>query len=427
MIEPHPTTRSYRWMLGVIIGAAALLRFAMAPNLALESRDDSLLFQLWGYSVVEHGVTNVYTTEVGHPWFKKVPLPNYLPPYLYVVGAIEKFRRVVDPSGNVGTPTASFMLKSIPILFELATVFLLAQILRRRGGDRLALLGALAYAFHPALAFITAGWGQVDAVYTFGLVAILWLLERGKHVSAAAVTAATFLVKMQTMLLVPLLIYELIRTKRIRTMVAAVGAALGTAAALVAPFLFAGKGLEVLKVITNVAGSFPHPSANAHNLWWLFSGGHWQLRFDTEHVLGLPMYAIGATLYIAAIGFALWFRHRVRTPDGLWLTAALLALAFFMLPTEMHERYLFSFFALLLPACAALQKARWLYLAVAVTFTWNILVAFLVISHDAGFDRFEDYLGNYWGGSRIVAALNVLLFAGTVVWYARMARRKQTL
>ncbi len=418
--------RTYRWMLGVIIGAAALLRFAMAPNLALESRDDSLLFQLWGYSVVEHGILNVYTAEVDHPWFREVPLPNYLPPYLYVVGGLDQVRRWVDPTGNVGTPTASFILKSVPIFFELGTIVLLATILRRRGGGILALLGAGAYAFHPALTFITAGWGQVDAVYTFGLVACVWLLERQRYASATAVCAAAFLVKMQTILLIPLLIYEVARTQRGRIMFRALLAGLGVAALLLSPFLVFGKGIEVLKVIAGVAGSFPHPSANAHNLWWLFSGGHWQLHSDTMPVLGVPMYALATILYFAAVAFALWFRHRVRTADGLWLAAAFLAFAFFMLPTEMHERYLFPFFALLLPACAALRPARWLYGAVAVTFTWNILVAFLVISHDAGYERFEDYLGNYWGGSLIVAILNILLFAGTVVWYARLARRAQT-
>ncbi len=423
MTDQLANTRTYRWMLGTIIGAAALLRFAMAPNLALESRDDSLLFQLWGYSVVEHGILNVYSAEVNHPWFREVPLPNYLPPYLYVVGGLDELRRWVDPTGNVGTPTASFILKSIPILFELGTILLLATILRRRSNNRLALIGAGAYAFHPALTFITAGWGQVDAVYTFGLVLCVWLLERQKYASAAAVCTAAFLVKMQTILLIPLLLYEIARTQRGKIMLRAVLASFGTAAVLLAPFLIAGKGIEVLKVIAGVAGSFPHPSANAHNLWWLFSGGHWQLHSDTMSVLGVPMYALATVLYFAAVGFALWFRHRVRTADGLWLTAAFLAFAFFMLPTEMHERYLFPFFALLLPACAAYVMARRLYVAVAFTFTWNILIAFLVISHDAGFDRFEDYLGNYWGGSLIVASLNVLLFLGAVVWYARLARQ----
>jgi hypothetical protein len=146
-----------------------------------------------------------------------------------------------------------------------------------------------------------------------------------------------------------------------------------------------------------------------------------------ETILGVPMVKIGAVLFFAAVAFALWFRHRVKHPDVLWLTAAFLAFSFFMFPTQMHERYLFPFFALLLPAIAAYRPARWLTAALSITYTWNLLVVFIIITHDQG--RYGTpglLLGNFWGGSFIVALLQVALYVGMGVWFWKMLHQRRT-
>jgi Gpi18-like mannosyltransferase len=410
-------------LLAIIILAAGV-RFAIAPQLSIEAREDVLLFQLWGYSINEHGLTNAYTAPVNHPWFVRIPLPNYLPPYMYVLGGVEWLRRHIDPGNNIGTPFASVLSKTVPILFELGTILLLAAVVRRRTGEKWAVVAAAVYAFLPPILFSTAGWGQVDAVNTFFMVLCVWQLQRRQFLWASIAFTVAFFVKMQSIVLLPLLFFELIRTKQLAVIFRSVLGALATMFVLNAPFLLAGKFADILQVLVTAPGSYPHPSANAFNFWWFFSGGHWLARTDTSHFLALTLAQWGAVLFIAAACFALWFRSRLRTDDSLWLTAAFLAFAFFMLPTEMHERYLFPFFALLIPVLPVLRRARWIFGALGVTFTWNLLAVFLIITHDRGATTTEQLLGHFWGGSLIVAALNVALLIATVVWYTQSARKR---
>ena len=153
-------------------------------------------------------------------------------------------------------------------------------------------------------------------------------------------------------------------------------------------------------------------------IWWLFSGGYWLARSDAAKFLGISLFTYGLTLFFLAVLFALWFRARQRTSAGAWLTAAFLAFAFFMLPTEMHERYLYPFFALFLPIIPLLRPARWLFGFLALMFTWNLIVALVILkSHGTSLEHFG-------GGSNVVAVVNIILFVLTVVWYARMARHR---
>jgi len=416
-LSPPP----YRALLTGILIVAAAIRFATAPLQAIEGRADTILFQLWGYSADTYGLTQVYEHPIAHPDFQIIPLPNYLPPYLVVLAALAKVHNLFEPASAVGTPIASVIFKTPAILFELATVLLLAFIVRRRWGEGWALGAALLYAFNPAIIFTTAGWGQVDAINTFFMVLCVWLLTQRQLAWAVVAFTAAFFMKMQSLVLVPLLAYGILhRWPYWPRLLKSVSAGLATAVLLCLPFVLAGKTDQVVQIIRGAAGTYAIPSANAFNLWWFASGGFWTYRLDTETLLGLPLVLIGAGLFFSAVAFAVWFRARVKTAEGLWLAAAFLAFAFFMLPTEMHERYLFPLFALLIPVLPALRPARWLYAALSFTFLWNLLVVFIILS------RLDiDHLDNFWGGSLVVAALNILLFIGTVVWCARMARREQ--
>lgn len=414
--------KKYQGMLVSIVLVAAAFRFVIAPQTSVESRGDMLLFQLWGYSAKQYGLTEAYRHEIEHPEYRHIGLPNYLPPYLLTLEGLSWLHHQFEPSPTVGTPLASIIFKTPAILAELLTILLLARILRRRAGDMWALVGATLYALHPAVVFTTAAWGQVDAFTALAMVLCVYALERKKYAWAVVAWTAGFFFKMQVVTFLPLVAWEIFRNVRWQHWYQYIAVSLGTSLLAVAPFLLHGRLMDVLKVITGVAGQYPYPSANAFNFWWFFSGGYWIDRSDLTPFLGLSLMRWGVVLFTAGVVFALWFRRRVQTTDGLWLTAAFLAFTFFILPTEMHERYLFPFFALLLPALPTFHEARWLFAGLTITFTWNLLIVHIILSqHDLG------RLGNFWGGSLIVAILNTLLFIGTVVWFARMARRKQTL
>jgi hypothetical protein len=165
-----------------------------------------------------------------------------------------------------------------------------------------------------------------------------------------------------------------------------------TAVILCAPF-----GLSVIEIggtgapirsglieqVFKTAGGYPYVSVNAYNPWALAElDGHGVAKdaswvcdavfaqtapggrvCDTAVMFGpVPAVIVGAALLLAA--FALVCVVVARRPDRLTLLLGLtvLAVAFFVLPTRVHERYLFPFFAL----GAILAGASWRWLVALV-------------------------------------------------------------
>lgn len=412
----------YFFSLGmiVVLGLGLSARLLMAPERELEVRFDTLLYQVWGWNAYERGMTHVYDLPTVYPSeimresaalnMKEVQQEvNYLPPYLYFMWGSEGVRRLLSPTEHVGGVLASVVQKLPGIFFDLATALLLALIVKRKHGDRWGLIVAAIYVLHPTIAYLSAGWGQTDTIYTFFLVLTVWLMERGRLLSASAALTVGFFFKMQSIALAPLLIYELIRTKSSLTILKATGVAFATAALLIFPFILAGKVIPVLQVIFGVAGSYPRFSMFALNLWWILAGGFGELTTDDVILVGIPLVIIGAAIYYLAVGLTLFFYYRRPGDTARWLAASLSVFAFFLFPTEMHERYLFPVFALMLPLLPSIPFMRLVYFALSLTYTYGIIyVLFYPEIHESG---------RPW--TVVVAFVNLILFSLLLFWFWR--------
>jgi 4-amino-4-deoxy-L-arabinose transferase-like glycosyltransferase len=169
--------------------------------------------------------------------------------------------------------------------------------------------------------------------------------------------------------------------------------AFGTAIALCLPFGLSLVGL--LSQVAKAAGGYPYVTVNAYNPWALVTrdgnglaqNGLWSALRDvagtkTDEVAtliaGIPALYVGTALLLGGIAIvcavvAVYARRssvvvddglpggpvRAVTDDRRLLVVALtvLAVAFFMLPTRVHERYLFPAFAI--AAILAATSARW--------------------------------------------------------------------
>ena len=128
-----------------------------------------------------------------------------------------------------------------------------------------------------------------------------------------------------------------------------------------APFIHSG----LVDQIIVAGGGYPYLTVNAYNIWAIVPGdtgnslagaGLWvcdavQVPVDrcgagVAAFGAVPAVLVGAVLLVATIVGALW--AAARRPDRLTLLVALavLALAFFAVPTRVHERYGFPFFAI---------------------------------------------------------------------------------
>jgi hypothetical protein len=357
---------------------------------------DRASFIAWASDLAAHGPSGFYG---------RVSFIDYTPGYLYVLWLV----------GTVGSWLGGIgdLIKLPAILADVAVGYLIHQLVVELGGSRrVALLGALLFVVNPVTWFDSAVWAQVDS---FGLVFLLLGLRelwRGHPELAAILATVAAVIKPQLGILIPILVAVLVkrhlldpwhgrtggaqpdgadgraglvglRSGPLRSgplrLVSSGLLALATAAILSAPF-----GLSVIDLLVQVgktAGGYPYITVNAYNPWALIeqagsglaASGTWLPDIATSTVtgtpvtiLGIPALFIGTALLLAVIVLVSVVCARRDDRRTILVGVTILAIAFFVVPTRVHERYLFPFFAL--GAILAATSFRWrvAYFALAV-------------------------------------------------------------
>jgi hypothetical protein len=267
-------------------------------------------------------------------------------------------------------------------LLVLATARLAADLGAPRRGQ---LLAAAAMAFGPMIWLDSAVWGQVDSVGTAALLFSLSALIRGKTVRGSVLAALAAVLKPQFGILIPIVaVLAFVRARSARDPWAFVVAGLAGAATIAVAALPFGLTLpDVLAKVAEAAGGYPYLSVNAWNPWALIEvGGRavvnatgWASDVDPLPFIGIPGVAIGSAAIATAVLVAMRYVRRdtaIRTVAAV----AILAIAFFVLPTRVHERYLFPAIPLTIALAAARPAWRWVAVTTSVAFfanSWGVL------------------------------------------------------
>jgi hypothetical protein len=401
--------------LFVLLGLGLALRLVLAlvifPGKGFSGDLDT--FADWATTLARVGPGAFYASS---------SMANYPPGYMYVLWLVGALGGLFGASSGQATLT---LIKVPAILADIALAGVLYAGARHWFGSRAGLLVAALYLFIPVTWYDSALWGQIDAVGTLVMIAAIVLLVEGWSEPAAALAAFSVLIKPQDAICLVIVIPVLVRRHLLRAgsgprpnlgpRLAALDRRLGgllhdqgpirlatsLAAAAVAgvvpviPFditRHAPASLAHVPVIGNVAGliglyvsdsaDFKFLTANAYNPWALVgdqslasimggSGGSWTS--DSLVVLGgLHAVTLGAVLLAGAgllvAGGLLLRADRLAIVLGFTLVAA----AFYVLPTRVHERYLFPAFAsgALLAGWAA--RWAWGYVGVALLNTINV-------------------------------------------------------
>src|SRR6185369_12145557 len=160
--------------------------------------------------------------------------------------------------------------------------------------------------------------------------------------------------------------------------------------------------------------------------WVLWSWPASSATCDNGLMLGaFPAVLVGSVLFLIAAAIVVWLV--ARRPDRITMLVGLsvLALAFFVLPTRVHERYLFPLVAL--GAILAAVSLRWriaYILSAAATFA-NMYVVLTTYYHDN--PQISDWLGvggtlsSFWG-----VAIAALIQAAILGWALFQLRDEAT-
>jgi len=296
-------------------------------------------------------------------------------------------------------------VKAMSIPFDVAIGVVLFLVMRDRAGDGRALGVSALFLLNPAAVLAGPVWGQVDSAGTLPYLGALVALAAGRHGLAGGLAVLATLVKPQFGLAVlPVLVVAALHARRAGD-AGPLGRAIGgmAVAGLAIAVPLALWPWRYAEMLADTAVRQPETSLNAFNPWGLVVG------------FGIPddPYVLTGTLLLALgiLGSLSVLRHR---PDlaVVLATGALLALAFYFLPTRVHERYLYPAIAVLAPFALAGRAQLAAYVALSLSFSVALLYA---LHETTPFDLPEPVAG--WVTSEAgIWATGVVLVGSAVGW-----------
>jgi len=396
--------RHRRW-LWIGLGAGLIVHLALLPTQGFTG--DLQAFDSWMRAAIAFGATHVYE----HVFC------DYLPGYLYLTKGVGLLWTIVtrQPLPPFHSVAQRMLLKVIPALADLAGAWVLYRIGRTRRQPALAAAIGVSYALNPAMLFTSAVWGQVDSLLALLLLLAVWSISCAQSAIGFALLTATMLIKPQAVALVPMLALGALCVSGARVLIVAPLASGLTAAALLLPFVAAGQMAAVWSTVSIIVGHFSAVSMNAHNVWWLIWGRASpntsdMMRFGNAllsyRALGMIMLGVATLLILWRLSRAL--RARATEPlPALCEAGALQMFAFYLFPTEMHERYIVP--ALIFLAATALWQPR-------LTWVYGLTSATTLLSLTIAFPTFTPALRSSHAAPYVVSVLFVTTFLLLLFW-----------
>jgi dolichyl-phosphate-mannose-protein mannosyltransferase len=199
------------------------------------------------------------------------------------------------------------------------------------------------------------------------------LALKSKPKFSAAVFAISILTKPQGIALAPLLIYLIFRKNGVKKLLISTSTFLATIFVVILPFEWSNPVTFLSNIYFGAYSGYQVTSVNAFNFWGLF--GLW-MPDGNLYLLGWALFGVSAALTF----FILHKRFKI---SGDWLavfSAFMLFFAFFMLPTRIHERYLFPTISVLSLMFLFVKYSRPLYVALTGTFLVNQAYILITVS-----------------------------------------------
>lgn len=299
----------------------------------------------WGISATKFGLIESYDRQIEGAIMK----PNYPPLSLLLFQGTTRLFEIINGTYVERDYASLRTTMKIPANLADALIALMIFVMLSRWKSKTqGMLGAAAYWINPAVMYDSAFWGQTDAWFTLCILCALCGLVRGRPIFAGTAVTCSLLLKPQAVVAIPILI--VISMKKKSDTIGLLSGMFMTLTAMAIPFLLKGRFDLFPGYYVDVTQKTSQISANAYNLWWFALGKDAFFSFDSKAVLwGWTAKNLGlaafATLY-AGIVLPLWLHLIFCRSVERRFTVACAALcaayfAFFLLPTGIHERYLF--------------------------------------------------------------------------------------
>jgi len=378
-----------------VLAVGVWLRFSLVskPGYAYDIQS----FVSWGRQVEQTGIRNFYKGDEAYNGYKYPP----------VVPMMTSILLKITP--KIAPETA---FKYLPILFDIILSVLTIIFVYKSSLERKYLLTAIV-AIQPAFALVSGAWGQVDSILATFLILAAILAIKYEYL-ATIVFIFSILVKPQAILAVGIYYVFLLFSKSLKQFARQVifGVVLFIIAEIILEKIC---GVGIWYFIKNSVGAYKNLSLNAFNLWWAIYGHNsWNIQDDVGKMISYK--SVGMTLFVLFLFPALLYLKTVKKVAQLMLVLGYAYLLFFIFPSQIHERYLFTSVAFLAFAPLVDKKFFWPYCGLVLSFMLNIFAVLQSVYPQFNFLRINLLLGDW---TRIVALFNIVVCMYFFWWFSR--------
>jgi hypothetical protein len=351
-----------------------VILLALIPRLLLlpvsGHNNDLCSHQIISQYIAEHGLFKLYDDpiNVNHP---PIGVALYAgSSLLWHTLTGNDIQAPCDPE-NGGRIAA---LKYPGVIFELALIALIFEIMLRKANVKWAVSTALLFAFSPGNLLTVSGTGQTESIYAFFLLLALVLLK-GQHTRWAWVAyALAWLSKFQSIMLLPIIVVWTWRRSGVRALILNLLVFILIISAVMTPFVINSKGNALNPYNRGSVDQWPFITNAAYNLWyWVTNAVPTTRDLDSaELVWGLSYFQVGLLLYALATALICLRVWLLPDRDDEFLVAATAGIAFFMLPTQIHTRYIYIGLLFLVLALQQAPILSPIYIGFALNFGHDV-------------------------------------------------------
>ena len=331
-------------ILFLIFAFAIVIRVICA--FFFQSHGDLGCFEYWGKVLSENKFRDFYAVSKNG---------DYPPGYLYVLWALTCIKNLFKV--KYGSKIAYLLIKFIPILFDLFTACFLYKLATKKFNNVVSYSILFIYLFNPSVIINSSVWGQVDSVFTFGILLMCYYATTSKSYLCYVAYTVAILIKPQAIMFTPIIMAVFAQEvfigedkkkfltfrknvflKHFSWLIFSICGFIVTCI----PFNI----FKVLKQYMNTMGSYKYASVNAYNMWSMF-GLNWKNQNET--VFGIS-YKQWGTVFIVAICLVTLFIWLTKLNDKnrYVVMAIFICTAMFTFAVRMHERYVYPAVILLL-------------------------------------------------------------------------------
>ncbi|WP_050993323.1 hypothetical protein [Clostridium arbusti] len=224
-------------------------------------------------------------------------------------------------------------------------------------------------------------WGQADSLFTFIVILAVYFLSEERLVFSSVFFTLTVLMKPQGIILLPLVLFELIKKRNLESLIKCILPALITSLIIILPFSISNHNITwIFSLYKNTISEYPYASDNAFNFFSLIGANHVK---DTTTMFILSYHNWGMIFIVLITILSGFIYIKSTNKSAIYIAALIQIVGVFNFSVGMHERYMFTATAMCILAYIYIKNRHLLVL----TALFSLII--YINTHTTLFEQFN--------------------------------------